>query len=283
MLSDAVNAWSRGELAKHTVITAARALQPYGVKLMPLKGVELIARYGRDPAERWVADADVLIEPRKFGIACSALTRSGFRETMNGWSAVAFACPSGAIDLDVHRTALPMFMGKMSARWLFSRGHTSSNIFGVPVVHMHPADAIVHLLCTHLKDRLPRARVDTVAADLRSVARHTTPADVALAGSSAELRSAAWVALTDLLCGRDEYLLQPFLDELRPSIVARQRALAIRRVVGSLGAAHPHLSHAIVRNAGDSWSRGILSSALSLARTEGALRRIRKVAREMTG
>ena len=66
MLSETMGAWALGELAKATVAAAARTLLEHGITIMPMKGVELIARYGADASKRHLSDADVLA-PSKMG------------------------------------------------------------------------------------------------------------------------------------------------------------------------------------------------------------------------
>jgi Uncharacterised nucleotidyltransferase len=272
-----INTWARGQLAKATIATTARVLHAHDITIMPLKGVDLIARYGRPAAERSLSDADALVEPGCFDRACSALLASGFRETIPGWSEVAFSPPAEGLALDLHRTVLPSLMGTMSTQWLFSRGQADSDTYGQRVVHMHPADAFVYLLCNHLKDRLPRARVHTVVDDLALLTQHATVGEVGAAATATGLRLACWLTLDQVLGQRPTPQLTPYLEIFRPSPLARRRAMLHRSSLLSLRRPYPLLSLAVTMATTDSIPRGVASAALCLGRVDGVLRRARAV------
>jgi hypothetical protein len=262
-----LRAWAQGEQAKRAVEMAARALREYGIPSMPLKGVELIWRYGRDAARRAMDDADLLVPRGAFQKACSVLDRSGFRRAPGGWSARIFVPPGTEMSLDLHRMVLPPMMGRLTADWLFARGSLDVTCFGTKVVLMRPCDCFVFLLCNFLKDRLPDSKAPILADDLLAVARRTSEEEVRRAASEVGLLGPSGLALAHLLAVHPTPGLSSHADELRPAkTLMRGRMELHERWVLAFRESRPELGYALARAATDSVTRGAASAALSFAR-----------------
>src|SRR2546423_6353350 len=191
--------WARAAAATREVAFVADVLRARGISIMPLKGVELVARYGREPTERAFVDADLLIEPPHFARAIRVLREAGFRQVQEGWSARSMRSPFGFISLDVHRLLLPPLMGKLSPIRVFERGRRDRRGYGAEVVRMDPNDFFVHLLCHYLVDRLPGSRSEVMIDDLRAVARAVTPWTVRDAATGAGVLASSWLTLDHIL------------------------------------------------------------------------------------
>src|SRR5262249_18751385 len=136
--ADPVTRWARAEAAKCEVALVATVLRVKGIAIMPLKGVELVTRYGREATERYFLDADILIEPHRFSRVIQSFRNSGFRQTRSGWSACTLVSSLGLMALDIHRLLLPPFMGKLSPERVFERGRSDPATYGVEIVRMDP-------------------------------------------------------------------------------------------------------------------------------------------------
>lgn len=259
-----VREWARAEAARQNLAELARLVAP--TKLMPLKGVELVFRYGVPAAERPMLDFDVLAPAGTFRDVTTKMETAGYRTIAPNFSARVLMSRRGFMPVDVHRMALPPMMGRLSSKRLFGRADESSAVYGVPIAHARPQDFFVLLLANALKDQLPRARASTILRDLDAVATQTTPHAVADASHDARLSVAAWIVMQWLEASVPGFGLARFRNALEPSRGDRLRAQVSLTMVPRLRERHPEVAYALARSNTDELWRGGLSAGLSFAR-----------------
>lgn len=264
MTPEQARTWARAQVAKDNLARLAQLVAP--VELMPLKGIELVFRYGVPAIERPMLDFDVLAPSGSFGGVMAAMEANGYRTIAPNYSARVLMAREGFIPVDVHRMPLPPMMGRLSAKRLFSRAERGSDVYGVPIAHARPPDFFVHLAANALKDRLPEARAASMLRDLVAVAAHTDPAAVAAASRDASLALSVWIVLTWMARTLPDFPLGEFRSALAPSRVDRWRAEGSLAAVSRWRTTHLEIAYALARSNTDEIWRGGLSAGLSFAR-----------------
>lgn len=274
--SEQARTWARAQAARVALLELA-ALVERETLLMPLKGIELVFRYGVPATERPMLDFDALVAPRTFDRVIPILEASGYRMLSSNYSTKVMLAPGAFVPVDVHRMVLPPMMGRWERGRLFRRGELRSDVYGARMIHARPADFFVVVAAHCLKDRLPPARAPGAQRDLLAVAAATSPAAVAASAEDARLRLTSWLVLTWLerRLGGDAPLAA-FRRALEPPRAARLRGERVVAQVERWRESHRETAYALARSNTDEAWRGVLSAGLSFARAgRDAWRRVR--------
>lgn len=262
--------WLNAELLRQALIDAAVALAPEGIELMAVKGTYLVYALGVDATARTMLDADAVVVRGSFGLAVRTLSSSGEWTAHEGWSSKVLArtAPRRGV-IDLHRTALPPFFGRMRSSTLRRRGRRHPAFEGRLLVP-EPYDAACLAIAHYVKDCLGAKGHGGLARDLEWIAERggIDPTGLAARLSEHGLRRVGLVAFAALGEGRR---WAPWLDALSPTRVER---VAIPAVVAAIRLAAPqHYSFAflLARTLGDD----VGTSACGFAATAARLMRDR--------
>lgn len=256
--------WARVEAAREHLVALGKLIAP--IRLMPLKGIELVCRYGVPGTDRAMIDFDALVEPGKFDEVVRKLRDAHYQMISSNFSTKVMLAPGGFIAVDVHRMPLPPMMGRWGAHELFRRGEARSDVYGFDAVHARPADFFVLLLANCLKDQLPDERAASMLRDVTAVASKTSPEAVRSAARDARLCLVSWIALTWLARTMPGFSLHAFRDALEPSRSQRMRAEISLSALPRWREPHRELAYALARSNADGLWRGAASAVLSFVR-----------------
>jgi hypothetical protein len=220
--------WGRNMFLRERLAACVRVLAPAGIESMLLKGQALILTGVMDPAERPMADVDLLVKQEQAASVLHLLQAAGYR--LRGPTdalraslddQLPFEDPSGVV-FDVH-------WGVVTGGWrfrdvirldyegLWARSQRW-DLDGVPVRVMAPVDQLLHL-CSHLI--LSGATGHVWWQDLRRFLEHQGKAidwsDLLIQARQARLRTIVWLSL-DTLWQRWQVPVPPqIVRALRPA------------------------------------------------------------------
>lgn len=231
-----VGRWTAALAAKDAVARIAARFAEHRLPLAPLKGALLIHVYGRDPLERSLSDADVLVPAARFDEACALVRRLGWRfaKEEQGGRQRLFLPVDGGLSLDLHAELFPQGVFRLSAERVLSRSRVDASVFGAPVLVLDPLDAWAHLLghaaltflfehrMHHLDDLAFLARREGLSAP--SLARHL---------KNAKLETAARYVL-ELAAQQGDVFAPTMIAALGRNPVSETLAWGIRRTVPRL-------------------------------------------------
>ena len=258
-----IQRWAHFEMAKRDVARIVRAMHQANIPMMVLKGMSLIAGYGRDAAQRLISDADLLFRPSDYARAEKVLWDLGLRQRESGFSAKIYVGGSNHIMLDIHRYPLPILMGKMTSDRLIKRGQIDVAWFDAPIIRIAHEDFALHLILNFLKDGCPPSYEERLEQDLLAVLNHTSPHAVRDSADFYELRIAAWLTL-DWMVERGFNSFTEVAQTLKPaSLLNQYRGRALRRAIFRLSEKLPELSYALTRASADALPYALGSAALS--------------------
>lgn len=140
-------------VARHELVRAVKILNGIGVIPMPLKGVLLQHTVYRDPAERAIADADLLVPPGRARQSVDALRDHGYSQGAFSGAAVSSRSPGSKLALDLHVRLFPPGLFALRAADLFTRGRLDERLFDAVVVLPDPLDVYAHLVGNFAKGR----------------------------------------------------------------------------------------------------------------------------------
>ena len=120
---------------------------------MPLKGVLLQQLVYRDPADRLISDADLLLPPRTFHTAVRALRAAGYHIGTEAQSGLATKGPRASLEVDVHRRVFPPALFDLQVADMFARGQINDRAFDSVVVVPSPLDLYAQLIGNFAKGR----------------------------------------------------------------------------------------------------------------------------------
>jgi hypothetical protein len=128
-----------------------------GARLMPLKGVLLVALGIRKAADRSMADVDVLVEPSVARPVTRAARSHGWLTPMGNDTACVLVHPkTRATSIDLHRALFPPHFFGMDTDGVFERARRDDKLFTREVYVMHPLDLYAHLVGHFVKGRSDR-------------------------------------------------------------------------------------------------------------------------------
>lgn len=156
-------------VARHELTRAIEILNGIGVLPMPLKGVLLQHTVYRDPADRLISDADLLVPYRRGEDALAALRDAGYDQYVRGRAGVMTHSPGAKLALDLHPRLFPVGLYNLRGADLFARGRIDESMFGGVVVLPDPLDVYAHLVGNFAKGRLT-ARHEAQVRDFSAVA-----------------------------------------------------------------------------------------------------------------
>ena len=258
-----IQRWAHFEMAKRDVARIACAMHQANIPMTVLKGMSLIAGYGRDAAHRLISDADLLFRSSDYARAEKVLRDLGLRQRESGFSAKVYVGDSNHIMLDIHRYPLPILMGKMTFDRLVKRGQLDTAWFDAPVIRIAHEDFALHLILNFLKDGCPPAYEKRLEQDLLAVLNHTSPDAIRGSAEFYQLQIAAWLTV-DWMVERGFNSLTEVAQTLKPaSLLNQYRGRALRRAIFRLSEKLPELSYALTRASADALPYALGSAALS--------------------
>lgn len=222
-------------IARHDFAAAVRILNRAGIIPMPLKGVLLQHLVYRDPSDRLLSDADVLIPPGRFDEAIAALRAEGHRVAPEGRAGATTKGPRAHLDVDVHRRLFSPGLYALDAQQMFARGTLEPTLFGAVVVIPDPLDLYAHLVGNFAKGR-HGARDTPQVRDFAAVASHygLAPEAVAHHLEAHGLARAARYALPHAAENGDDFAAS-VLTRLRPDPLGVLSAAAARALTTRFG------------------------------------------------
>jgi Uncharacterised nucleotidyltransferase len=262
--------WVHAQVLRQAVVDAAAALERTGVELMVVKGAYLVHVLGIDPAARPMLDVDAIVVRGSFDEATHSLTASGDWVAYEGWSSKTLAQTGDRRGvLDLHRTALPLFFGRIRLSALRRRGNRH-HAFDGRVLVPDPCDAACLAVAHYVKDCLGAKGHGGLARDLGWIAERTgmAPADLASRLNEHGLRRIGIVGLTAL---GPNARWAPWLDALTPTRKERATAVRIVKALRALAPRHPDVAFLVVRSLGDrpaTSACGFAATAAKLARDQ---------------
>ncbi|MCA9606006.1 MAG: nucleotidyltransferase family protein [Myxococcales bacterium] len=248
-------------VARHEVAEAMRVLNGAGILPMPLKGVLLQQIVYQDPADRILADADLLVPPGRFAEAVAALRRAGHAIDPEGRAASTTRAPGAQLRVDLHRRPFAPGLYGLDGQSMFARGRIDETLFDAVVVVPDPVDLFAHLVGNFAKGRHAAESVAQLR-DFSAVASRFAlgPLPVARHLEAHGLARAARYALAH---APDSFTGQ-VLAALRPDAVGEASAALARRITARFGggatisAIAPHLVNRTL-------PRGVLSAGAHAA------------------
>ena len=253
-------------MAKRDVTRIAKAMNEASVQMMVLKGMSLIAGYGRDAAKRPISDADLLFCPSDYHRAEAVLQGLGLRQRDPGYSAKVYVGDKNHIMLDIHRYPLPILMGKMTADRLLARGQINRDWFDEPIVQLADQDFALHLILNFLKDGCPASNEERLEQDLLAVLEKCTGEALLESAQTYELQIAAWLTV-DWIVQRGSSSLKSLAKVLKPeSRLNQYRGRVLRQAMFGLSESYPELSYGVTRATADTLSYAVGGATLSALR-----------------
>lgn len=242
-----------------------------GARLMPLKGVLLVALGLRKASQRPMIDVDVLVQPEHARDVVRAALERGWTASTGTANACVLVHPAtSSTSIDLHRELFRAHLYRMPTDQVFARGTDDTALFGRPIRLMSRLDLYAHLVGHFAKGRSARAQVkhlrDFAAVSSRS---GRLPAEVAAHLRSLGMARAAIYALGLASEVEDDAFAREVVSCLRPG--RRDRGLVratdavLRRVPPGSWWGIPAM-HAL----NSSVPRGILSLYEHLVESNGA-------------
>jgi hypothetical protein len=125
-----------------------------GARVMPLKGVLLVALGVRRSGERPMIDVDVLVEPQLARGAVLAARRRGWEARMgNDYACMLVHPKTPSTSIDLHRALFRRHFFRMPTEPVFERATRDEKLFGRPVMRMDSRDLYAHLIGHFVKGR----------------------------------------------------------------------------------------------------------------------------------
>lgn len=222
-------------IARHDFAAAVRLLNEAGIIPMPLKGVLLQHIVYKDPAERILSDADLLVPPGRFGEAIVALRSAGYRIDPAGQAGRSTKGPDARLEVDVHRQLFSPGLYSLRATEVFARGRIDERLFDSVVVIPDPLDFYAHLVGNFAKGRHGAGDANQLR-DFGAVASRFSlaPQPVARHLEKHGLARAARYTLNHALADGDAFAGK-VLCALRGDPIGRASAALARRVTAKFG------------------------------------------------
>lgn len=131
-----------------------------GARVMPLKGVLLVALGLRKASQRPMIDVDVLVQPEHASEVVRAARARGWVATTGTANACVLIHPhASSTSIDLHRELFRAHLYRMPTADVFARGSDDSALFGRSVRLMSRLDIYAHLVGHFAKGRSARAQV----------------------------------------------------------------------------------------------------------------------------
>ncbi len=234
-------------VARHELAEVVRLLNGIGVLPMPLKGVLLHHTVYKDPAERMISDADLLVPTRRGADALDLLRDHGYSQAPAGRAGVMTVSPKGKLAVDVHWRVFPPGLFALRAAEMFARGRIDERLFGGVVVIPDPLDVYAHLVGNFAKGRhgashAPQLRDFSAVASRHGLAPRGVARHLERHGLSRAARYALGFAADD----GDAFAVK-VLRALRRDVVGQASARVAQRITERFGTAStvtavaPHL------------------------------------------
>jgi hypothetical protein len=264
MISPELKNWSTYQLALRAAKTAISTLESAGVRALPVKGI-LLAQQIYDPAERPIADVDLIVSRADFTKAVTVARRSH-------WELVWDSKTLGNVNFIVHGVAVdvmsalgPAGLTDVAVSALLTRAAPRTDPLGFLHWQMEQHDHTLLLAIDAFKDKLgwgkPWAREDLVRLAQRG---GFSAATLVKRAEEARLQSllaivANWILAAGPSIQWSDVRRRLHMLRLRPRYMERYEARVRARPTSTV--ARWHLS-ALTRAASDSRTRCALALAL---------------------
>jgi hypothetical protein len=144
-------------IARDTLARLVDDVGSTGARILPLKGVLLVALGLRTAAERPMIDVDVLVEPHLAReIVAAARSRGWQVPSGTDWACVLIHPKTSSTSIDLHRTLFPPHHYAMDTHAVFARAQPDRKLFGREITLMHRLDLYAHLVGHFVKSRSDR-------------------------------------------------------------------------------------------------------------------------------
>lgn len=136
------------EAARQAVTRLARAFEPAGLPVAPLKAALLIHLWGRDPLDRPLSDVDLLVPPGRLDEATRLADEAGWRfvKAERGGRQRLLMPRSGGLPVDLHGALFPEGVFRLDTDAVLRRAALDTATFQAPVRVLDPLDACAHLV-----------------------------------------------------------------------------------------------------------------------------------------
>ena len=141
-------------VARDTLARLVDDVAPTGARVMPLKGILLVALGIRSASERPMIDVDVLVDPDRARAAVAAVRARGWEVRLGNATACMLVHPrTSSTSVDLHRALFPPHTYRMAAEAVLARGTPDVRLFGRQISRMSGLDLYAHLVGHFTKGR----------------------------------------------------------------------------------------------------------------------------------
>ncbi len=158
-LSHAAETFVRGELGEAQAIEILHSFSTLGLRAAPLKGVLFRKRLYDDPAERPMADVDLLIHPDHFDSACKHMETLGYAPDQRLSNRIGFGAViervfvrEGRLKVELHRAVATGLGAARFSRRLFDNAPAAKAPFAFPGIIEPTTEATLIALALHFRD-----------------------------------------------------------------------------------------------------------------------------------
>jgi hypothetical protein len=270
--------FARRAVAWDMVHAIATRLAVAGIRVAPLKGALISARYLGPDVPRPMTDIDILVPGERFDEACELLLSDGGRRMPDDRDdrTASMVVPWGPLPIDLHRRLFQRGLFRVDEGAMIERAELDERLFRAPVLLLHPCDVIAHAIGHHAAGR-PLVEPERLRVDLDAVMTRSSLDLDRLRDHLARMGLGRGVHFAERdLRGRPLAWLTELDRRLAPSLagrVATELALRLARGPSSERGAGLRRASFAKHLVNDGFARGLYSAAVHGAQSAARLSR----------